>query len=231
VSKRRSRRSSLTADAAKTAVYIDFEGLKRFEGEIPPPRLLGVLIGKRYRGIVLTDWSRPRDRFRPLVNGACARGWDLTFARLDEAMREICELCESQDRVMLAYSIAEQQRVDEHCDPEVARRVRRRLRNAKPFIQRWRNVRHGGDNPADRSLESYLRMIGFDAASSPRGGPAACLRRLNTAVGRTRRWQSLPEQRRQDWLDLLAYNRDDCQGLQRLVVQATNSLAQTAGKR
>ena len=147
----------LTADEARRALYVDFEGEK---GKLPA--LLGIL-RRRGKGVEPNVHQVVVDpEFEPA--GPEARG-------LREAVEIVVRRAEHGDRPIVAWSqhdLDVVRRLHDD-DPELVARFERRYVNALGVAKRWANKLHPGDKPADGQLVGYLALIGYEVP--PDAGP------------------------------------------------------------
>jgi hypothetical protein len=207
---RRRGYSRLSADEAKQALYIDFEGEKD-----KSPVLLGVM-------------RRPGRGPQPfLVQDAI----DQTFAplasrvlTLQAAVENVVRRAESRECRIVAWSEHELEIVQtlEDEDPQLVARFESRFANARAIAVRWRNKLYAGDKPTQGRLADYLALIGYPLPPGANGG------QVGDTVRRIRRrleyGRSLTAADQQAWSRLIEHNRHDCGGMRKVCLKATAEL-------
>lgn len=208
----------LTAEDARRALYIDFEG----RTDKPP-----VLLGCTRRSQVRSDasvWQAVTDpRFEPL---ATADG--LETLELADAVERILRRADSKDRLIVAWSQHELDVVREYV-PDKVDRFAGRYVNARSFAVRWRNRCHGGDKPDSNRLADWLAFTGYvvpEGAGRGRSGETIGI--LGDAFDRGRTVDQLTSNQRDRWRDLRAHNWHDCTGMRSIVTKAAQEIGDPA---
>lgn len=191
--------------AVERAVYLDFEGLKGC-----PPVLAGVLCESTFQQVVFDETFKP-----------AAQAWRLSFGPFAEAMRELRQRCEREERLLICFSEFELRQVEQHGDVNLSAIYV----NALAYARRWRNRFHPQQPRADNSLESFFGLINYRVpAGVEKGHAAEWLRYVQAQLaahqGKFNRTSAGAKAR---WRRLLKYNEHDCRGmrvLMRKVVRA-----------
>ena len=198
---------TLTADEARRALYIDFEGQKD-----QPPVLLGIL---RRRGradepsvfqvVVDPDFEAAGPALREL-----RRAIEIVVIRAEAGDRRIVSWSEHD------LEVVQRLRAE---DPELVARFERRYANALAVAKRWANRLHREDKPANGELGGYLAMIGYavPAGAGP-GHIGDTIRALRPALSAGR---PLASRQKARWSRLLSHNRHDCAGMRAVALLAT----------
>jgi hypothetical protein len=164
---RLTRASTSRADAARRAIYLDFEGRPG-----SPPDLAGVLIEGRFRQVVLNA-----------ALASAAKAHHLKVFPLRSLVAELVTRCTKEDRLLVAFSEHELVVVRKYC----GRDLRRVYRNARAVAKRWRNRKHAKRPLRDHTLKSFLDFIRYrrpaQVGTSSNNGVA--LSRCELAMRRT----------------------------------------------
>lgn len=199
----------LSAAEALRALYVDFEGEKD-----KAPVLLGV--HRRGRGT------------RPFVYVDVV---DETFASLAESSRSLQQTvanvvrrAENGDRRIVSWSEHDLNvvRALRDVDPDIVARFEGRYANARLVARRWRNKRHGGDNPESGRLADYLALIGYPVPDEAIGGQVG--ETIRILRRRLEQGHPLTANQRARWERLVEHNRHDCAGMRRVCLLATQEL-------
>ena len=201
----------LTADEARRALYVDFEGEK---GKLPV--LLGIL-RRRGKGAEPNVHQVVVDpEFEPA--GPEAR-------ELREAVQIVVLRAEHGDRRIVSWSQYDLEVVrslrDE--DPKLVARFERRYVNALGVARRWVNKFHPGDKPADGRLVNYVALIGYEVP--PGAGPGHVGETIRALRPTLRSGRPLTPNQQRRWGRLLQHNRHDCAGMRAVCLRATRELA------
>lgn len=207
----------LAPEAARRALYIDFEGRKD-----RPPILLGCTRRSRVHGD-LSVWQAITDpRFESL-----ARADGLELLTLADAVERILVRAEAKDRLIVAWSQHELDVVGEYA-PKHLDRFATRYVNARTFAVRWRNKCHAGARPASNTLADYLELTGYrvpDGAGPGRAGETIGILERAFDAGRTA--SDLTDNQRRRWRDLREHNRHDCAGMRSVCMIAADTIAKS----
>lgn len=215
MARKRTRANTLSPAEASRALYIDFEGGKRQH-----PVLLGwwrrASVGEQHqaRGYVVDPL------FRPLGDAH-----ELAVMSLGDAVADLLLRARSKGRVIVAWSTHERDIVGEYA-PEHLARFDEWFVNGKLVAERWMTRCHPDDKPSSGKLIDYLGYIGRavpERAGIDRTGTT--IRRLRAALESGRRFESLTNDQRRRWADLLEHNAYDIAGTKEIMLRATRELA------
>jgi hypothetical protein len=206
----RSRESKrLSADEARRALYIDFEGEKG-----KPPVLLGVL-GRGRGSVPFVHQVAVDEAFSGLAHrmGSLRREVEIVVARAESTNRRIVSWSEYDLQVV---------RTLRNEAPDLVDRFLRRYANGRAVAKRWRTLVHNGNRPDDGRLASYLALIEYVVPEEAVGGDVG--ETIRILRPRFERAQPLTERQWKRWNDLLEHNRHDCAGMKRICVRAAIEL-------
>lgn len=207
-------------------ICIDFEGEgRRRDHSIPHPSLLGALVpnadgrGNHYRLWVFEKELLPLTRSPQITGKAEYR----RFCTLEEAVAELVELARARGCRLVAFSEHELKIIKAHLPEDSTVR--------KLFVERFYNILPKARSLAKRrrlecpdvTLENLLGALSpnHKFPPPPECGAAEACRRLRKAGARSRRWGKWPERHQQIALELVAYNRGDCDAVRRLLNRVT----------
>jgi hypothetical protein len=211
-----SRKNRLTAEEARRALYIDFEGRKD-----EAPVLLGCA-HRAGRGEKSWVWQAVTD---PLFEPLTRVDDDIELLALADAVARILQRAEAKDRLIVAWSEHELDVVKTYC-PEHLARFEARLVNARSFAVYWRNACHGGQRPATNTLADYLALIDYEVPDAARPGRAGeTIGLVAKALAKGQGIAAMTDNQRRRWQDLRAHNLHDCHGMKRVCVQAAVEIA------
>ncbi len=200
----------LSAEEARRALYIDFEGQK-----VSAPVLLGIL---RRRGRA----DKP-SVFQVVIDPDFEAAGP-ALQELHRAIEIVVIRAESGDRRIVSWSEHDLEVVQRlrDVDPDLVARFERRYANALAVAKRWANRLHREDKPANGELGGYLAMIGYAVPTGAGPGHVGdTIRALRPALAAGRPLTSRQEAR---WSRLLSHNRHDCAGMRAVCVLATQEL-------
>jgi hypothetical protein len=209
----------LTADEARRAIYVDFEG--RIDVE---PVLLGVLVPLRRGQTVLHQYVWDPE----LVMGG--GGLEL-MPSLSDAVEAVVRRADSRRRPIVAWSPRELEVVEAYCDAGLANRFRDRYVNANLIAKPWRRTRYPNLvwEPDHRgrvnSLSRYLDLIGHTVPEGCGEAIAAqAIQRVQDGLGRVGSFEGLKPDVKAAWANMLCHNRHDCIGMRDVCLRATADL-------
>ncbi len=195
---------TLTPDAARRAIYLDFEGFVK-----EPPSLLGVLIDGSFETLVLDPTLRP---------AAEAKGLRVTDGTA--ALRGILERARLEDRIVCAFGNREREAALEDFGVDLGDRYV----NVHPIVKRsWKLTRP--ERPKRGRGQTWSRRGGFSLEFFEKGlglvrpphlghGHATKrLRGVRQALERHGVWSGLTPTAKAKWTKLLDYNETDVRNL------------------
>lgn len=200
----------LTADEARRALYIDFEG-----GKDQAPVLLGTM---RVRG------RSPEPIVHQVVVDPTFAPAGPGFRTFHDAIETLVQRAEHKKRRIVAWSEHELEVVRRECndDPQLVERFERRYSNARRVAERWMNKLHPAEKPASGQLSAYLTLIGYAVpAGAEPGHVGTTIRALRPTLEAGR---PLTPVQKAKWSRLLRHNRHDCAGMRQVCLTAASEL-------
>ena len=198
-------------------ICIDFEGVGQSRNsEVSPfPTMLGALVP--------SERGRPRyhawffdEAFAPICRSTSCVGLRevLDFHTL---ARQLVLLAEDRRCGLVHYSPHEARILKDHLGRRDWNRIRPKLFNIKPLAVKILNRR--GRSSGDKTLEDVVTGLRPRCAYPPPPQPstAQTCRDLLATGQRCSRWRSWPERRKTQAMQLLAYNKGDCDSVRRLI--------------
>jgi hypothetical protein len=208
--RRRRRPRRLRAAGLAKAIYIDFE---RRKNEDEPPVLLGVLLDDSPD--LSGSWTFTQYVFDetlwPLVD---ATGPPTQKAELTPLLNSLVERSDREARPLVGWSLHDRKQIIRWSDHAAFR-----YRNAITTAKKWRSRRSSLDGGPEvdfdgNSLQSYLRLIGYDVPEDVREGAGSWIAnvrdRLRSGKGTV---EDMAPSGHRDWKRLLEHNRQDCYGM------------------
>jgi hypothetical protein len=156
-----------------------------------------------------------------------------TLIPVEEVLRTLAEMSESENRVIVAWSTREIDAIESQLTssdhPNV---IRRRMHNGIKTGSRWRNRFHpDAVFPIDfrrrrNALQNYFELIDYDV---PRiFGPGTAAKRVrdvrNQLVRHGGDYSKLTRVAKGKWSKLLSHNYHDCVGMREVIIRATREL-------
>jgi hypothetical protein len=207
----------LSADEARRALYIDFEGEGRRGGLQVPPILLGVYRNGETPTVDLLD---------PAFASLEGR-----VASLHEAVLHLVMRAEKRKRRIVSWSIHELEVVQTLGteDPGLVRRFEAWFANGKLVAQRWRWHCHDGDKPSSGRLADYFKLLPYPVPVDAVGGNVGDT--IRSVRGSIEGGRDLTPGQRERWRRLIEHNRQDCIGLRELCIRAAREIEEADGRR
>jgi hypothetical protein len=205
----------ITRREVNRAIYFDFEGRMN-----EPPALMGVYSGGWFRNFVFDP------SLAPLVKSSRDAGERVFQRRIaDTVEKQLLQPAESEDRRLVAFSEHEL-RCIHAVSPELAVRSAARFLNARSFAAAWVNRdRHDlREQLESATLESFVKVCGFDWPEEFSIGPADAIKRLRSQLATcSRRQRPIARTSTELWVRLLGYNRHDCLATKHIVSYALHN--------
>jgi hypothetical protein len=213
----------LTADQARDAICIDFEGLTD-----QAPVLIGIddplAVGRpRFEQVVLDP------RFEPAAH---AKG--LRVAGLADTIEAIVVLAEQTGRPIMGWSGHEPEVVGRYCPGPLARRFSYCYVDAKVAAKVARRGLHVilpevKGATTRNALARYLAFLGFAVPSSfGPGKTGKRIRGVGDALDRKPGWAAITPVQKGYWSNLLSHNRLDVEGTRAVATWATGVIDATS---
>lgn len=209
MARKRNPRGTISVEEAERAIYIDCEGFKA-----KAPTLMGILMDGEIEQVVFDSELEP-----------AAKKKGLRMSTFAAEARRLDQLCQQENRVIVAYSEHELRLFAEYAGIDVGPRYR----NARKIATRWRNKTQPGEKLASHGLKDFLRLIDYPMgrylAEKP---PTQRITSIRDMLRRRGSYGALTSRKKKDWSKLLEYNRVDCQGMRELVMVASQGSLPTA---
>lgn len=212
---------TISKDYASRAIYIDFEANPEHK-----PSILGVLYREDADGMDVFSQYVIEERLHPAGN--------LQMNRIiDEAIEEILDLSERENRLILAWSEKEIKDIEEYCRPDLYLRAKKVLKNAIPIAKRWHNVFYPGiripqtQYRGKHTQEYYMRLVGFSVPGVY--GPGAASKPIRWMRDELRRregnYNLVSLESKSLWRCMLKHNEYDCKGMQAIMSRVSRDMA------
>jgi hypothetical protein len=221
----RIKKRILTVEEAKRGIYIDFEGFGSKPGsdEIPEPHMLGAW-STGFKKLYLL-----REHFAPLVHLPVRKHWDeCEVMDIESMVLALIEWSKKENRLLLSFSIHEPEAIKQHCSKSTIKLFTNRFVNAKLTVNEWHKVCRRG-KPRGKTLKWYWNYVGYNNQTPDTFSLTDSLKKIETAVNKTRRWNKLDKKIKDRWSELVMYNLQDCKLLRKLTVKAANGLQNALG--
>jgi hypothetical protein len=216
-----SDRPILTADDARRAIYLDFEGRAGRS-----PVLLGALWVSR-------QGQEPMFR-QYLLDGVFAPAAEASGASrttLAGELKSLLKRATDQHRVFVGWSEHEVRTVYEHA-PEFAETFDDLYRDARALARRWRKKVHPDfsvpkdDSGKRHTLARYIELADYELPTRFGGGNVGkTIAQVGHSIERTGSFDALSEKQRTRWEDLLGHNEHDCRATREICLLALDELA------
>jgi len=207
---------------ATRAMYVDFEGVMD-----AAPVLLGAFWvddaqDEHFVQYVFDQTLESAARAKSIDDdGAC-----VYVGSLHEALAELCETAEQEDRLLVEWSVREEDAVREaHVDGRLQRCFSERVRNALPIARRWKNRLHPGFVfPRDKrgksnTLRNFMSFTGMPVPSYL--APAASrIREVTRQIEKRGSYDAITPVAKAKWTKLLNHNEWDCRGTRHVLIAA-----------
>ena len=196
-----------TREEAEEGIYIDFEGFVDH-----PPALIGILYPDRFVQLVLEEELR---------KAADAKG--LKTAALSNVIGELIEHCQKSGQRIFAFTRHEMNMVRNHTGLEPL--FSDFYKDGHKIARRWFNCKHRGEDIDDFSFEGFMRFIG-EPVPHYYGQKKATkrLKYVTDQLSKKNDYEKLTPVAKAKWTKLLNYNKNDCEGLRKLVLKAIDEL-------
>lgn len=207
------RARHLTAEEARRAIYIDFEG-----NTGQAPSLLGIRVEETTEQVI---FDPVLESYGALSNTRYATRVD----SLESALLGLKDRSSREGRLILGFSIHEFEVVSTYCtEPCLVEWFRSTYVNAKGPIDRW--IRHqvaeaDANKPEERSLKEYVNFVGVRYA--PGTGPGTVgpgLTRLRQQIDRYGSAEATTKGTRLHWWRMLSHNSTDLNATRELTLRA-----------
>lgn len=198
--------SRITPEEAERAIYIDFE--KTVKG---PLALIGIQVDTNPAQVVLD----PR-------LAAAAKASSLRLIEPRRALEDLIRWAESDGRRLVGYTQFERQEIHAALGEDMSRLYA----DARMIGLRWKRACRRGEKLEDRSLKSFLKLIGYPRrAYLGAYNSAKWIRVVTEALEKRERFEDLTAVQKSFWTKLLEHNKVDCDGMRELVCIAAADLA------